>query len=1277
MIDELDGDDWADLIDAAEPPTAGAVIGVLSDRLDVTGDDAERALEDALDGDAPITLDADAGMFGRVSLVDDGGNDAPVEDGDPDDEDHRTGDENPTPEPSKPPDGNTANLQSGGDELVSSTDRLDRARPSGRSFYPDEITAREWWINWVMALPFGDDGEVDEDGTPTKQPAAPYDNGHARPTKWNSGLDDDEHPCTDFEDVLPWAGLSTTVDIHAPDRVVSDELGLGIILPVNQGSENSDRRKITLIDWDDVRDPETGEIHPVVGRALAAVDCYAEISQSGEGIHQFVFGEIPGGFSKFIRHIDDEPFIGDDLPAVEMYESGRVCAMTGDHVAGSGEDVVDAQGLIDRLCWEFGTAGNAGPGTPSDPYGRRSDDLDASNGTGAGDDGVPDHETVGETLQDAAAYDGPDPDDWETPDDWSLEYAAVLRARKRSDELAGVANWELLGYAAAYGYRDDRTKTEILDDLRDHPTPQYGFDETRARKEIRGVFRKADAGNYQPPSRATLAHRGILPDRYADDGAGDGFVVSLPDEDDLEDAVGDDDEGDDERAVDAVGDPPAAGEITVADARARTKATITDAYRGDDDVLVEALPSMGKSYGSVAAAVETSTTVTILTGRGRKEQYDQIRAWADELGLDVGTKGEPDGDVFVLPAFQSDCNTANGDHGDDWADRVDDWYSAGATPAEIHAQAETTLRNDPEIDHDDHDHDGLPCQADGRCDYTRRWDFDPDDFQILVGHYAHGHKPKVTTDRVVVVDEFPDAYETTLGDEQLSGAVTRYLQEYDRLPYENWTDLVANRDDHDRRADALGWLENRGVTPDELGAIRFDDEHKHALAPVAIYVILKAAVGGTLGNGYERADLPHDRAGIGILDDGGDRITGKAAVHLLRPARGLSFADHVVGLDGTPTPDMWELATGLDLDHETVLDGRRAEYLEIALGLRIVRTTDAVKPYNNDDHVHTSRDAALLEAITKHHGDAPAVITTSTARYVWDDAGVIDYNADEDAVEDGPVSGLKIHGNVLGSNRFQHERLGCLVGSNHYGDGFVKRWGAYAGKAVTRESNPTASPDETPLSYGDFGDRILQHMREHDTLQAVMRFGRDADGATVYVDTNTLPDWAPVHGIGDVTAAADGMIGVLRALDDLRRPGTADLIDHDAVDVSRRQVRNHLSTLRELEVVDAAADPDDGRRTVDSVSGDEGVAVDGFADLPAVEDAGESSGNTTYSNTTIRETSGKSELDDAVTDGGDRTVDDGGDRPTTTDEDDPPAVDDAAADDGDGSPDEQPRGNDQ
>jgi putative DNA primase/helicase len=82
--------------------------------------------------------------------------------------------------------------------------------------------------------------------------------------------------------------------------------------------------------------------------------------------------------------------------------------------------------------------------------------------------------------------------------------------------MVNTANWELLGYAAALAADNDIPKDQLIEDLRAHDRPGYDFDESKARKEIRGVFRKAEAGNYQPPSRQTLVERGILPEKYDD-----------------------------------------------------------------------------------------------------------------------------------------------------------------------------------------------------------------------------------------------------------------------------------------------------------------------------------------------------------------------------------------------------------------------------------------------------------------------------------------------------------------------------------------------------------------------------------------------------------------------------------------------------------------------------------------------------------------------------------------------------------------------------------------
>jgi hypothetical protein len=255
---------------------------------------------------------------------------------------------------------------------------------------------------------------------------------------------------------------------------------------------------------------------------------------------------------------------------------------------------------------------------------------------------------------------------------------------------------------------------------------------------------------------------------------------------------------------------------------------------------------------------------------------------------------------------------------------------------------------------------------------------------------------------------------------------------------------------------------------------------------------------------------------------------------------------------------MWELALGERLNHRPVLSGpERREYLTDALNLNVVRTTDAVKPYNNPDHVSPAQDGALLEAIHEQHGQRPAVITSRTALDEYEDADVLEH-VDETAY----------YGNVLGSNEFAETRLGAVVGSTHYGDGYIKKWSAYAGEVAER-----GDEKGTGLSYGAFGDRVLTHMREHETLQAVMRFGRDGKGAAVYVHTDTLPDWVPLAGEGRVvTTWSEGMKQVVTAAAKMGSWKTTDIVTHPDVSIGERQIRDHLHTLADRGFVDVAVE---------------------------------------------------------------------------------------------------------
>jgi len=567
------------------------------------------------------------------------------------------------------------------------------------------------------------------------------------------------------------------------------------------------------------------------------------------------------------------------------------------------------------------------------------------------------------------------------------------------------------------------------------------------------------------------------------------------------------------------------------DARKRTKDRIADAYDRCDQILVEALPTMGKSYGAIAAAAETGTPVTVLTVRGRKEQYEQIEQWCDEHGLNAE----------ILPSFVDDergCDSATGEFGKAEAERVRAIYERGATGQDIHKHADPA------------------CQAiEGQCTYTAEWSaIDSDEVDVLIGHWTHAR-----LGRTVVFDEFDgNAFETTL-DEQLAGAVTRFLQRTSGLPFDDYTDLVERRHDDQQRADALCWFDEHGIAPDGTLAMEMDG---HATAPLAAFTILAGAT-ENLGNGWERADLPD--GGAGLFDREHERV------HLLCPPD-LSDARGVVALDGTPTVDMWKRALGIQFSSRRAVlsDNEREEYLRDVMNYRFIRTTDVVKSYSAGEseiktRVTTREDAALLERIASEHDERPGLITTARAEEVYANAGVLDHVDDVD------------HYPVLGSNRHKHKRVGAVIGSRNYGPDYVKKWGAYLSETV-QPTFPNPGNDFTPTDYGTLGNKIRTHMREHETLQAALRFGRDGGGAVVYVHTDTLPDWVPIAGEGRVLNTwSDGMRQVIDALDNLDVARTTDIHEYSAVDLSQRQVFNHLETLRDRGVVAREQNPTDGR----------------------------------------------------------------------------------------------------
>jgi hypothetical protein len=564
-------------------------------------------------------------------------------------------------------------------------------------------------------------------------------------------------------------------------------------------------------------------------------------------------------------------------------------------------------------------------------------------------------------------------------------------------------------------------------------------------------------------------------------------------------------------------------------ARDRCKEMVIDAFESGDYVLVDALPTLGKSHGTVAAAEHTELPTTILMGRGHKEQYGQYREWCAERDLSC----------YRLPSFHEDCPTANGQNGDDWKERLHDCHNRGLSASLIHEELEP------------------PCVDSGSCPYEAKLNFDPDSFDVLIGHYRHAHFPKVTNGRVVALDEYPGGAFLTSFERDFSGRVTRFLDTATKIPYGSYIDLIAGRDNSRELQKALDVLEREYINGRWTHAV-LNDPDKHALTPRLVYRLLQCV----------RLDADWEIH----IDGSGTRMAHDKyheSVHLLDPPD-FSNPCAVIGLDGTPTWWLWNLVLGgIDrnrlLTHRRVLsESERRDFLDVRY--QIYQTSNNQVAYAGGNGINAQRDGALLRAISQRYGEKPALITSKKAEDIHGQQGI-----------SGEVSTTRHYGNLKGSNQLKEKELGVVIGSTHYGPKFVRKWAALS-------CMPVGSPQPgTSGSMRSIEEEILKHMREHQVLQAILRFGRDKNGATVFVHTNAIPDWVPVINsvISSILPHTENRLGVINALRSFDQPSTSEIRGYPDVNCSQQQVRNILNDLQSRGFVEK----------IDQVSGYEWRAI--------------------------------------------------------------------------------------
>lgn len=526
---------------------------------------------------------------------------------------------------------------------------------------------------------------------------------------------------------------------------------------------------------------------------------------------------------------------------------------------------------------------------------------------------------------------------------------------------------------------------------------------------------------------------------------------------------------------------------------------IHDAFSRQGPTLIEALPAMGKSYGLIKWASLTGNPLTVFTSR--HELYGQYLDWAKSAEREMTT--------LRLPTPYMDCPTMKETEDEKEVDKnlrekMWDVYSSGITAAEIHQRAEYYLD------------ESLPCQENSECPYMDARDFDPENYDVLVGHYLQAHNRDTVDGRYVAFDEFPgDAYFFEPSHNRVTRAVTNYLSVESGLPFENWKDLDYNRQAPEHQDTIATWKEELGSNPHRETTIAHQQSPDFdSRAPLMVHAALEFNL---LSNEWEYATLGERNRAVKSPDD--------EWTFLLPPP--LYGAESVVALDGTPTIDKWRLVLGNEwITHEEILEteNEKREYLTEVLNMGIIQTSAGTKPYQSGEYLNIKSDAALFEGIEQKHQKRPSVITSNKAFDKYEEAGV-----------DCLIEETEHYGNLKGSNQFATTRLGAIVGSPHPPeDEAVERWGALDEVAVQRKESGIMSMKGNYLDFGPKGNALFRGVVHKEVLQAILRFGRtESDGergARVYVHTSQLPKWINPQQRVKVSEWSDGMYEVVKVI---------------------------------------------------------------------------------------------------------------------------------------------------
>lgn len=186
---------------------------------------------------------------------------------------------------------------------------------------PSELTAHDVWVVW---------------DTDSKLARAPWQTDTMYPCEWADAKDVD--PRRNYKTARMVAELPVErIDDSWPfPEDLPETIKPAVLLPHAPPDP-----PITFVDFDDVRDPDTGQTSREVVGLLEELGGYTEVSTSGRGLHAYVRAQLPDRqFQAPLR----------ETGSVELYDHSRMTGGTWRHVEGTPADrVPNAQEAVENI----------------------------------------------------------------------------------------------------------------------------------------------------------------------------------------------------------------------------------------------------------------------------------------------------------------------------------------------------------------------------------------------------------------------------------------------------------------------------------------------------------------------------------------------------------------------------------------------------------------------------------------------------------------------------------------------------------------------------------------------------------------------------------------------------------------------------------------------------------------------------------------------------------------------------------------------------------------